>query len=507
MKKIIYSTLTAVAVILLLQACYKDLGNYDYQIINGFEIDSIKPNYTVMNGLLTVTPEIRDSTGIVTEANEDRYTYAWLRYRGANNIDTIATTRQLINHPLGLGNGNYSIYYRVTDKNTGVFKNAQFTLIISTTRSEGFLVLNDIGGKARLDMLSWYQETGESTKDYHYITDVVGTPLPDNPSKILVAQTNVWAGQSRTIYVIGQSEAVKLDKAIRYYPDSLPYQLVWDFTPGTSPSGLVAENMERSTVAKFHVLVGQGNAYVHYGSGVMTMAQWSLPVNIYQSRTLKAASQILFDYTYCTLFDEDTRGLYRILGQTGACTPLVRNPIAPCDPPSMQDLQKDLVFMGSSNGYPFALADQKHFVLLKDAEGYWILRMDMNYRQDKWHKIGSIAISEADGGFIGAKDIDKASFFAVGGIYLDNLYYAVGGKVYKYNILDDKSYLVLDKSPATITYMNFINDGASGVGSNELYKCMMVAVENGGKGSLGLYRLYIGTDPWTLYENPYSNKP
>ncbi len=66
---------------------------------------------------------------------------------------------------------------------------------------------------------------------------------------------------------------------------------------------------------------------------------------------------------------------------------------------------------------------------------------------------------------INATDIDKASFFAVGGPFDSHLYYAVDDKVYRYDIQNKLTTEVLNLQGREITMLKFWNNDHIVVGS------------------------------------------
>ncbi len=506
MKKFIYSLFPAVMAFLLLQGCYKDLGNYEYQVINGIEISNFPPPETsnaisVMTGLITVEPTLRDSLGLITAENEDRYNYLW--YTFGSKIDTMSTTRQLVDQPVGLPLGTHKIYYRVTEKSTSVFKDTSFYVRISTTISDGFLVLNDISGKTRVDMLSWYDNT------FNHITDVVGSPLPDNPFKIVLNMNIIWPRlnlQRAAIHVLTKSGSVKLDPDLAYKADDPGYNATWDFVPGTAPSNFIADNLISYQTQSYNAMVSQGNLYIYGSMNTMLYRRWNFPANFRDKKQFTASSQcVTANGARYLIFDEDNKSLYSITTTGAACDALTFTNSPPLTP--VTNMEKDLVFMGATQNMAAQGLTLTYYVLLKDASNdYWILRMlpgagSAAWTQEYWHKIGSKGT--------GAKDIDKATVFATGGQYNHSLYYAVEGKVYKYNIPDDNWFEVLDKTPEKVTYMDFNNYNAAVTGdAYTLYKSITVAtVNDAGRGSLAVYDIYSDDTKWTVRTHPTNDQP
>ena len=68
------SILYALLIVLLLPACYDDLGNYDYHEINELEVDSIHPLYNVdIDDSLCIYPTLKGTM----YSDTNRFTYQW----------------------------------------------------------------------------------------------------------------------------------------------------------------------------------------------------------------------------------------------------------------------------------------------------------------------------------------------------------------------------------------------------------------------------------------------
>ncbi|MCF0172434.1 MAG: hypothetical protein HUJ91_01660 [Bacteroidales bacterium] len=143
----------------------EDKGNYDLEEINELTIEGIEDSYSLfsLTETLDVTPDLQPS---VKGYSEDNYEFNWFVCEGALTTDghkhtTISTERNL-HYPVNLNPGNYSIYFQVTDKNTGVKFEKSLTLTAMSPLVRGFYILgNKEDGIAGLDFLS--MPTGRDT--------------------------------------------------------------------------------------------------------------------------------------------------------------------------------------------------------------------------------------------------------------------------------------------------------------------------------------------------------
>ncbi len=511
MKNYIYTALLALAALLLLQACYKDLGNYDYTPIDELTIkfDNTLKTYETTTGRIDIAPVLTSTVnGIVDETTEDQYTYLWFRYLDLNKLDTLATTRILQDQVVNLAVGPHQVFYRVTNKSTGVAVDEELWISVRTNTSQGYMLLCEANGVGRLDMVSLYDD------QFHPLNAVVGDAMPllVNPFKIICYQEassyatipGLASPGRRAIYLLGENASERvgyIGGAFTYTPS---YNIANQFMPGMAPPNFVADNLLNYTT-NYVITVGlvdvategggtkkQRNVYHAYATGQL---YWSNPLNTIDGASFFSVSPHLAiaQTKPWMLFDEDSKSLRQLVGTASKCSPI------PTDnaklTTSWENLGKDVVFMGA--GLPFsggpAAADMKYIVVMHDpgTDKYWALRTDNNFLQENWQEMN-------------APGLDNTSLFAVGGPYTTDIYYTAGSKLYKYNIPQNTAYEVLDRGEE-ITYIGFGNHTQSGA-SNDIiyapYAYMMVGSYNGSTGTLGCYTALPGTATWELYKHP-----
>lgn len=141
----------------LLWSCSEDLGNYDYETINQVQFEGIETHYTALLGEpFEIIPTVNYT--LDANADESRYDYEWVAYREfalpADQRWDLATTKNLQLEALTLAPDDYNVRYRITDKETGVQWGTSFKLKVESSISEGWMIMNDVNGQARLDMIS-----------------------------------------------------------------------------------------------------------------------------------------------------------------------------------------------------------------------------------------------------------------------------------------------------------------------------------------------------------------
>ncbi|WP_166664863.1 PKD-like family lipoprotein [Pedobacter metabolipauper] len=141
-----------------LGSCSKDLGNYEYHDINEVTITGVNKTYTLRRGFdtLRINPTI---LGTMDESDPSRYQFRWILRNTTGFLDTIGEERNLV-YPIVLEPIPHDLYYRVTDKKTGVEWRSNSVLTISTPFSRGLLLMGeDDQGYAEAEMLSMLSDT------------------------------------------------------------------------------------------------------------------------------------------------------------------------------------------------------------------------------------------------------------------------------------------------------------------------------------------------------------
>src|SRR5690606_31556661 len=136
--------------------------------------------------------------------------------------------------------------YSVTDNASGVQYMLRTPLQVSTEVYEGYLVLNDVSGKARLDMLSYKRET-ESFEQYTDVLSKMGSSLPEQtgPKKVFcmhAVSTSNTDPQWYKIYIAAASETNCINsETFDYSPtNNIRYEMAGDV-----PLNFTADNFYR----------------------------------------------------------------------------------------------------------------------------------------------------------------------------------------------------------------------------------------------------------------------
>lgn len=159
--------------ITLLSACYDDLGNYDYQDINTLEVKGIENLYSCdVDDSLHIVPILQGTM----YSDTNRFTYEW-----EVNRSVIAETQEL-HIIINMTPGEKFCRYIVTDKETNIKSYFAFRLnVSSSTASDLIVVLSKYQGHAELSYLRLDKEANWAV---NYYEDRFGEILGNEPQQI-----------------------------------------------------------------------------------------------------------------------------------------------------------------------------------------------------------------------------------------------------------------------------------------------------------------------------------
>jgi hypothetical protein len=176
-------------VCLCMLACVKDGGNYDYVQVNNVNISGIDPQYT-----LNMLDTLRIETVLTGELNPlgemDNYAFVWILAEGHNNPnvfsypDTLSTEKDL-DVVITQIPGNYRLAYKVKDLATDVEYYHAFNLEVLSEFQRGLLTLSEVNGDAVVSFISitgvvypnvYYNINGEHAGRNPLVIDLMGRP-------------------------------------------------------------------------------------------------------------------------------------------------------------------------------------------------------------------------------------------------------------------------------------------------------------------------------------------
>ena len=140
------------SLLISISSCYKDKGNYDYDIAFEITIDSIQESYTsyALVDTLKIKPEIYP-------ANSE-YDYWWGVYQDqvqgyAPKLDTLYYTHDL-EMPMTLAPGTYKLVFCAKEKTTGIAEIVESSLSVVTSLTRGWYVLRTQDGYTDFDLFT-----------------------------------------------------------------------------------------------------------------------------------------------------------------------------------------------------------------------------------------------------------------------------------------------------------------------------------------------------------------
>lgn len=412
----------------LLTACMKDKGNYNYTPINRVTIQGVDSAYLLDYGSrLQIKPVLKFSD----DAHEDtaNYTYNWVADHlvGYTMSPTIISTARDLDTTITLDYGLYAMYYRVTDKRTGVFTDSYFTLNVGAPSYEGWMMLCDLeNGNSRLDMISHRGNTDTLYPDI--LKEVRSAYKTTGAPSFIATQFSGLGGPangSLGIFVATSKNAVLLGL------DSLDYVPAYDLKNFMS----VSEPITDWTGADIYLRMYGGLLYINKNIYAMGYSSIGNPVNTQDGGTdLFNASRWVGQNSsgQTIVFNEDSKTFLRYPGSGTTCLTLPNGDLFNFS--TGMDLLY-ATFVPFNSGEVFA-------VLENHATGKrFLARFTVAGKQNYFAEIAG-------------ENIAAAETFAVSP-ELGYLFYNAGGKVYEYDHATKRSILMHDYGSRKISLMKF----------------------------------------------------
>lgn len=426
--------------IALLGSCKKDLGNYSYKELNQVSNFADFPNEisAVFGKTLTFKPDLKFTQD--AGSDESKYSYEW-SYIGPNGLGgsrvfTLANTRNL-DLKVNLVAGSYPAYYGVTDKATGVKYTKSFTLKVTNEINEGWILMNDVNGKARVDMLSL-----NASGNFDLIIDLLATTgselkLEGKPVMTYTYNTGLLIGPDKISYGL----YFGTDKfTTKVEPNTFKWTNTMGLTYemfGAVPTGFYADLIKQAG-GNASYMIGAENAY--YYERVQNIF-YSAPINYIatEQKEFKVAPFIassISSLSLATFYDKTNQRFIKYANGSATSTTIP-------DPPAAS---KKFSF---STGMDLAYMQ---WVPFNGGEVFAILKGSGTTRYLARYNPANNAQSYYD--VVSGTDFGIAEFYAVSP-NLGYIFYAVGGKVYEYDMALKASKLMLDLGTKKVSYLAF----------------------------------------------------
>lgn len=198
--------------LLLITACSQDKGNYDYVDLNEPVVTGLEDVTVLTFAQLTVSPDIAGG-----EYPDSEYRFEWKALdNNSSDEPVVVGTERVLDYEVILPPGSYTLYFTMTESATGLYWQYDVQLTVSSSTSEGWLVLCSDHGRARLDMISLV--TGETVID---VLRGNGMPQMNGPRRIQWLSDKTDAASP--YYLLTDDGATRLGK------DSFEWKPEYDF--------------------------------------------------------------------------------------------------------------------------------------------------------------------------------------------------------------------------------------------------------------------------------------
>lgn len=406
-----------------LQGCQKDLGNYNYQTLDDLLIDGVDSLYVVNDGeALRIKPNL--STQMESKIDPNNLSFEWFLgiESGMQGIaPRLFSTSRDLDTILNLPLGEIEMYLRVTDKTTGIFALKTFKLAMTNQGYEGWLVLNDVAGKARIDMINIYKNNNRVYTDI--IQEMQGNfLLTGKPLSIITARTNdVYEGF--LTYVLTDKGGF----AINY--DSFNQEPTFDFSQTLIHSSFTdfTESRLEAAAPMFEVLSSHGSVFIKPNAYEFRPAINHSNDQLFRASPFVASAD---KYYQCILFNEDDNSFYRYPGTGINCFPIIL--------PELDSREKKLLYMSYTKyngGEVFAvLQDQAN-------QKVYLVRMLLSGQL--------LTLDEISG-----PEIASAEHFAISPAF-GYLFYSKAGRLYEFDFAIKKTTKMLDLADQQISMLKF----------------------------------------------------
>lgn len=447
--------------------CVSDEGNYDYNDINEVKVTGIDDEYTVYSGdSFKITPKI--TATLDADLDSDRYEYQWVAVNPLKTLSeskTIIGTSKNLEGILKIPPAVYNVYYFIKDKETGVnWQERLFKVNVVSAIYQGWMVIGDVDGKARLDMVSLIPGVTQP-RIINDVLDYTGSAL-----KLSGKAVNVFCfNNSLSVFgTYGIYATASESGTSRLDPDSFAWtqsqNIAYETVGGSFPTNFGVD-FAKSPTGGENFFYSKGNIYYFYR---VQNIKYGLPQNIVdtETKTFNAAPFIAQSTVgrAAIFYDKDLHRFVRFNFSKGYCSamPPLTGSATVLD---WNNTNSDLIYMATTSFNRY----ENHAVLKNITTGkFYLLRMSSDLAQVYYKEI------------LNAPDFDKAQKFAISP---DSgyLFYTVGNKVYEYDSGTQSAKLMLDKGTEEITYLGF--NQTAGTLSNKL----LVGTYNGSAGTLQLY--------------------
>lgn len=455
LKNILYVGLLSLGVM----ACAEDKGNYDYRELTELEISGVEEDISVLTyEHLRLNPDLGAAA-----KQEDQYDYEWkvINLDESNEVTVIGDTRKL-DYQVELAAGIYTLFFTVTEKESGLYWQTNYRLTVSDTTTEGWMVLCSDNGLARLDMVS--AVTGEIYTNL--LKNNKDMPEYRGPRKIQWLPK--YTVQDSPYYLLTDEGATRLGKNKFTWKEEYDFKYEVATLANLSPYSI--------TLAGFgKMIVSDTEAYYNetisidglYGTKVNKDFGVAPYIGANVGATMYAAVYLMYDIdnkrfvTYCPMMRSEVLGGYEPLQEITEMEETARKAKGSDkvvgDAFESYPVGYDYVYMENTKYDAGNAKMGTTYTLLKDKDGnfhlYGIQLGDFMLFADCTYIIGRAYYGDLSA----CRDIGKEGNLYAFSSLRNYMYYSVGGTLYRVDLSEKplKAERQFTLSGETITCLKF----------------------------------------------------
>lgn len=445
---------TLLLVVTCFTSCYKDKGNYDYIKQAEITVEGIPEKIEVLSKIerIVVTPKIISSKEGEIKADNPNYTFRYrLGYKsygvlgGVVNgrpeawVDLPPTNGFNLDVPADFEADNYMCWFTITDKRNNVVHSHVFDITITSTTYQGWMVLSNMGQeeRVRLDMISHISDTR---------TEVVYDIAEGLPEIHHGTQIAYYPRSNERIYIFSKEGSYQLDIETLKSDPSQEFNQNNFFIPPADKMISFA-SMAISTVMRLSFAFSDAGD-VYSKNHTISGGVYGYPINTTLSgEQFKVAPFVGVNEmrpsqgTRALFYDRDNK---RFMGATYVSGGDISRMYTLFDPSTKLfsfQTGRDMIYMEGtrrSNGLVYSI--------LQDAQGkrsiYGINMSGIGFKQELYIEN------------VSAPGFEQATLFAFHSQF-PFLFYAVGSKVYLYNLATKTATEMTNITGGEITALKF----------------------------------------------------
>ncbi|MGJ1420275.1 PKD-like family lipoprotein [Sphingobacterium spiritivorum] len=430
-------------------SCKKDLGNYDYKEINDLTIEGIDSDYRITVGQnIKIEPKLTFTQD--PDFKEEDYSYEWISFNLAlpqNEQRKLVAETRILNMPFPFGIGNYSLFYKVTEKSSGISWQKTFSLKVEGSFKGGWAFLSEVNNQSQLDFFEYNYETNSYPKEFRnfnllFSDSETGKTLTlSGKPKFLHSWANripATGNPTKYFLYIGTEDATEKLNLTDGFIYSERYAFKYETGGGTA---LNKVDQILSCGGGSGFAMSNGDAFLRYAT---YQYSFGTPINrlsdnsYFKVAPFMAINRNATINTAMLMYDVTNKRFVRNSNASLTSTsPLPYNAASAAFDPN--NVGKELIWMGQTLAY-----GGRAYAVLKDNSGYYLARMNnaASFNATYWDDISALP------------ELSKATIFAVDQQY-GYLQYAVGGKLYQYDVDTKETKIQQDYGNRIITMLKY----------------------------------------------------